>query len=725
MPLPSPDLVRPAPFTVPRLRLPFDAPPTRPDAEPLRARAIRWGERHGLIGPRGSARLAGTSLLGLGVALAGTATGAGASVVVDWFLWAVVLDDRVDDGPWAEDGVLDRFTAAVEAITGGRGGRRADDPMLAALADDLWPRTVALGDEAWVERLRGHLLRHLDAQRELVRARVTAADVGVEDYVRVRRHAFGALVFFDLIEAGDGAAHPVAACRSGCRDALRERAADVVSWTNDIHSVAKDAVLGERFNLVTVLARERALGVRDAVDAAHGMLVAAVADFTAVKRRHATCGSRVAERLEQVMGACAEWHRTASRYHLRAGGHASAHTGEVTPTLKSRQFEVDPHPLYALLRTTRPVAYDEPTDTWLLSRYADVRAALTDPRFTNANYGWQIAPLLGHSIVSMDGREHAAHRALLTPAFRSRALALIQASITEVATSLVGHLRGHDRADLVTAFATPLPIKVIARVLGLPADTPEQVDRVRAWTGVGFSYLANYRQDPGLLTRGPANRDDFYDYLQPHLDARRARPAGDLISAMLASTVDGRPLSDEYVRGCCAVLLTAGSETSTAGLANLVVNALDEPGVRDAVRRDPAAADRALAETLRRDAPMQLVLRQTSEAVELPSGAVPAHATVACLIGSANRDPERFDRPDDFDLDRADGVDREYSAASSHLSFGAGRHYCLGAHLARAELTTGLRVLLDAFPGLRRPPGPAPAPTGFVKRCPPRLDVLL
>ncbi|MEV6080650.1 cytochrome P450 [Streptomyces sp. NPDC052069] len=741
MPVSSPSLIGSEPFAIPRVRLPFGTPGERPDSEVLRAHAIRWGEEFGLIGPRGGARLAETSLLGLGVALTGTAPRSGATVLMDWFLWAVVLDDRVDDGPWAEDGALDRFSAAVDAITRGQEDQAGvHDPMLTVLIDDLWPRTGRLADAAWLERLRGHLLHHLDAQRDLVRMRETAADIGSEEYVRIRRHTFGAPLFFDLIEAADGVVLPADPCGQGCWPVLRDRAADVVSWTNDIHSVAKDVVLGERFNLVTVLAQERRLAPQAAVDAAHEMLATAVGDFTAVKRRHLGHAelpeadrpdvARAAGRLEQVMTACVDWHRTTSRYHLRSGipaqdNHRSVRTGEATPTLKSRQFETDPYPLYERLRTTFPLAYDEPTDTWLLSRHADVRTALTDQRFTNANYTWQITPLLGHSIVSMDGREHTAHRALLTPEFRSRALAVMHESITEVATSLVERLRGRDTADLITEFTTPLPVQVIARLLGLPTDTPEQVARLRNWTKVGFSYLGNYRQDPGLLTYGLASRDDFYAYLQPYLDARRTQPGNDLISVMFDSVVDGQPLSEEYIRGCCAILLTAGSETSNAGLANLIVNVLDEPGVRDAVRRDPALVDHALTETLRRDAPMQLVLRQTSEAVELPSGTVPAGATVACLIGAANRDPERFRLPDAFDLHRTDSVDREYSAASSHVAFGAGRHFCLGSHLVRAELTAGLRILLDAFPDLRWAPGFTPRPTGFVKRCPPRLDVAL
>ncbi|WP_411144626.1 hypothetical protein [Streptomyces sp. x-80] len=159
------------------------------------------------------------------------------------------------------------------------------------------------------------------------------------------------------------------------------------------------------FNPVTVLAQERDLTLRAAVDAAHEMLVTAVSGFTTVKQRHLghdglreadrVDAPRAADRWEHVVSACVNRHRTTSRYHVQAGipvqdGHGAVHTGEAAPTLRSRQFEIAPYPLYERLRTTLPTAYDEPTDTWLLSRHADVRTAWTDQRFTNADYTWQI-----------------------------------------------------------------------------------------------------------------------------------------------------------------------------------------------------------------------------------------------------------------------------------------------------------------------------------------------
>jgi cytochrome P450 len=209
------------------------------------------------------------------------------------------------------------------------------------------------------------------------------------------------------------------------------------------------------------------------------------------------------------------------------------------------------------------------------------------------------------------------------------------------------------------------------------------------------------------LTGGLSNRDSFYDFIQPHIDARRAEPSDDLISQLLAARIDGQPLSETFVRSYCAILMTAGSETSHGALANLIVNLLSEPGVKDAVMADPDLMDNALAETLRRNPPLQL-----------PSGTIPAGATLACLIGSANRDPDQFTDPDTFNMSRTE-------QASSHFAFGAGRHFCLGSMLARMEITISARMLLQTFPNVRWAPGFTPAERGFLNRCPDQLEVVL
>lgn len=666
------------------------------------------------------------------MALCGQAPTHKAETLVCWYLWALILDDRIDDGPWAENGVLERFVTAVQAITENDSVDppheigRFDDPMLSVLVDDLWSRTRSWGNERWRHRVVQHLLQHLRAQAMLLKMRDTGTAITLAEYLPLRRDSFGALFFFDLIDAAETLDPYEHSDTIEWWSTLREHAADIITWTNDIHSIAKDVVCGERFNLVSVLADTHGTDWPASIEAALQMVNTAVATFTQVAVQpphHRASAATDPERLRHVARAAGDWHGSVSRYHLHSTDAAGQINRQVNlefipPTLKSRQFEIDPYPLYKRLRTTLPIIYDEPTDVWLVSRYTDVKAALTHPGTSSNNYSWQIGPLLGHTIVAMDGCEHAQHRALLSPSFRSKALTALEASVTSVSTDLLVQMQGRRQVDLIADFTSVLPVRVMARALGLPAETPEEVARLKNWCAIGFAYMGNYRQDPTLLTGGVSNRDSFYDFIQPHIDARRAVPTDDLISHFLAARVDGQPLSEGFVQAYCAILMTAGSETSHGALANLIVNLLNEPGVKEAVMADPDLMDNALAETLRRNPPLQLILREARESLELPSGTIPCGATLACLIGSANRDPDHFTDPDTFNMLRP-------HQETNHFAFGAGRHFCLGSMLARMEITIGARLLLQTFPNVRWAPGFQPVEHGFLNRCPHRLEVAL
>ncbi|PJE81955.1 cytochrome P450 [Yersinia kristensenii] len=721
------------PLIIPDIQFPFAALPPRSDSAQLRTHALTWAQRYGLISRRGAHRLSTTPLLELGFALCGIAPTERAEILVCWYLWALILDDRIDDGPWAENGVLDRFVTAVQAVT--ENDDRADlsgkisqfdDPMLVVLVDDLWPRTRYLGDDRWRHQLVQHLIRHLRAQATLVRMREIDAAVTLAKYLPLRRDSFGSLFFFDLIDAAETLDPYQHSADIEWWNTLREHCANIIAWTNDIHSVAKDVVCGERFNLVSILAGTTDIDWPTAIESAHQMVNTAVAEFTAASVRHTNhrlYNATDPDRLRHIVRAAGDWHQRVSRYHL----HATESTGQsnrqvdlklTPPTLKSRQFEIDPYPLYERLRTTLPIVYDEPTDVWLVSRHVDVKAALTHPGVSNNNYTWQIGPLLGHTIVSMDGCEHAHHRALLSPAFRSKNLEVLKSSITSVTTNLLAKMYGRPQIDLIADFTSELPVRVMAHALGLPAETSQEVAQLKNWCAIGFSYMGNYRQDPTLLTGGLSNRDSFYDFIQPHIDTRRAEPTDDLISQLLAARVDDKPLSETFIRAYCAILMTAGSETSHGALANLIVNLLNEPGVKDAVIANPDLMDNALTETLRRNPPLQLVLREATESLVLPSGRIPSGATLACLIGSANRDPDRFIDPDAFNMSRP-------NQTTSHFAFGAGRHFCLGSMLAQMEITIGARILLQTFPNVHWAPGFKPTERGFLNRCPDRLEVVL
>ncbi|WP_018656287.1 cytochrome P450 [Actinomadura flavalba] len=708
----------PAAFRLPDLTLPFAPPPSRPDAAALRAGACDRALEHGVLGPRGHERLSTGRNLELGLALTGTAPAARAAVAMDWFVWILLLDDRIDDGPWATDGTLVRFTERVLAVVRGTEvphGGLGEEPMLRALAGDLWPRTAALAGQAWQDRFAAALARHLWAQCDLVHRRDECKTMDVQGYVRERRDLFGAELFFALMEAADD--HVVAA---GARPAeLREAAADVLAWTNDVYSLEKDLAFGEPANLVCLLRDERGGSWQDAVDLAHAMLAGRVADF---ERAAPGADAHYAARLAGVLRASLDWHRSVPRYHWQAA--ADVDTRRTPPSLLWPAFERDPYPLYARLREEFPVVRDEPLDAWLVSRHADVRAALTEPRLTPRNYGWQLAPMFGVTVMQMEGREHTAHRAFLTPAFRGRALARLTASIESTARRLAAgvaaRLREHGRADLVEGFCHHLPINVVVEALGLPArDAPLFQD----WYRAGFSYLGNYRQDPATLARGLSSRDELYAYLEPFVAARRRCPADDLLSVLCSVEVDGAPLPDDMIMGFCGALLGAGGETTDRAMASMLTNLLDDPGLLAAVRADADLIAPVWAESLRRNPPVHVILRQADGAVDLPSGRVPDGATVACLIGAANRDPARFADPDRFDPFRPASVDREFTGAATHLAFGAGRHFCLGSQLARMEAEIGVRILLETLPEFGYAEGFVPVETGLLTRAPERVLV--
>ncbi|KOV83508.1 hypothetical protein ADL03_20600 [Nocardia sp. NRRL S-836] len=417
------------------------------------------------------------------------------------------------------------------------------------------------------------------------------------------------------------------------------------------------------------------------------------------------------------------WHQGSSRYHWRERGGGAVDTSLTPPSLIWAEFERDPYPVYARLREDFPVMRDEPLDAWVLSRYQDVRTALCDSRFSSANYSWQSGPVVGRILLEMGGSEHTAHRALMSPAFRGRAMNALSEAAFDLAQSLAvrtaGRIRRTGDADLVSTFCAELPIQVMVRVLGLPAG---DADVVRPWASAGMAFVSDHRQDPATLRRGFDARDDLYAYLAPHISERRADPGDDLLSVLCTTAVEGRLLTDDEVSGSCALLLAAGADTAEKGLALFLANLVDHPDVLGELRADPSLVDAAWAESLRRDPPTHMVLRQTSEAVDLPGGRVPAGATVACILASANRDPRQFTEPDRFDIHRLTNVDREFAASAGHLAFGAGRHFCLGAHLARL-LGRTVPVLLAELPGLRWSDGFTPVSSGLISRAPRELRV--
>ena len=384
----------------------------------------------------------------------------------------------------------------------------------------------------------------------------------------------------------------------------------------------------------------------------------------------------------------------------------------------------DPYPMFAGIRADTPVlqihfgpgsggrSRTDPkapriTSLFTVTSYELAQQVLTDSeRFSSAGYAANIGQVLGRSILQMDPPEHLRHRALVARAFRARVLdqrsdSIIGATISELIDAFAAD--GH--ADLVPQLTFPFPVRVIARILGLPeADWPR-------FLRLSTELIAVMRN----WDRAMAASRELRGYFAKIIAERRRHTHDDLVSQLIEAEVDGRRLSDEEIYPFLLLLLPAGAETTYRSSSNLLFGLLSRPDQLDAVRADRGLVPQAIEETLRWETPALTVARTATQDVELGGVRIPAGGFVAVSLGAANRDPERHADPDTFDVFRAD---------KQHLSFGDGAHKCLGMHLSRLEMRILLTAVLDRLPGLRLDPGAEdPHIHGLLFRSPPNLPV--
>jgi pulcherriminic acid synthase len=397
-------------------------------------------------------------------------------------------------------------------------------------------------------------------------------------------------------------------------------------------------------------------------------------------------------------------------------------TTHEVPDILSEEFAADPYPSYQVMRESFPLVWHAASSSFIISRYEDVSRAFRDPVFTTANYDWQLEPVHGRTILQLSGPEHSVRRALVAPAFRGSELQeKFLPSIERNARDLIDGFRAAGSADLVADFATHFPVNVIVDMLGLDKGDHARFHR---WYTAIIAFLGNLAGDQEVAAAGTATREELAAYMIPVIRERRAHPGADLLSALCAAEVDGAQMSDEDIKAFVSLLLAAGGETTDKAVASLFANLLRHPDQLEAVRRDRGLIAPAFAETLRYTPPVHMIMRQPSENVTVSGGTIPAGSTVTCLIGAANRDPARFADPGRFDIFRGDLETRSaFSAAAGHLAFATGRHFCVGALLAKAEIEVAVNQLLDAMPGLRLPDGYTPAEHGVFTRGPAALPV--
>jgi erythromycin 12 hydroxylase len=328
---------------------------------------------------------------------------------------------------------------------------------------------------------------------------------------------------------------------------------------------------------------------------------------------------------------------------------------------------------------------------WHVFRHADVEAITRDPATFSSDTARltpAAAPIRRGMLTQLDPPEHRALRHLVSAAFTPRTVAALEPRIRTVTGELLD-VAG-ERFDLVDALAFPLPVIVIAELLGLPTE-----DRglFRTWADGLFAMQVDDPTDPEIGPRIAAAMADITTYLTQHCRDRRADPREDLMSALVTAQVDGRRLDDEESANFSMLLLLAGHITTTLLLGNAVRTFDEHPGIWDELRADPSVIPGAIEEVLRYRSPFTQVGRSTMHAAALAGVTIPADAIVTPWLLSANRDSRAHTDPDRFDIRRGLG-------GGAQLAFGHGIHFCLGAPLARLEARVALEELTTHYRAL-------------------------
>ncbi|MEU1594560.1 cytochrome P450 [Streptomyces sp. NPDC005708] len=381
-------------------------------------------------------------------------------------------------------------------------------------------------------------------------------------------------------------------------------------------------------------------------------------------------------------------------------------------------FVADPYPAYAELRARGRVHYYEPTDQWLVPHHADVSALLRDRRlgrtyqhrFTHEDFGRTAPPpehepfhtLNDHGMLDLEPPDHTRIRRLVSKAFTPRTVERLKPYVHGLADDLVSRLVEAGGGDLLRDVAEPLPVAVIAEMLGIPEADRGQL---RPWSA---DICGMYELGPSEETARKAVRAsvEFSDYLRELIATRRKEPGEDLISGLIAAYDEGDRLTEQEMISTCVLLLNAGHEATVNATVNGWWALFRNPDQLAALRADHSLVPSAVEELMRYDTPLQLFERWVLDEIEIDGTTVPRGAEIAMLFGSANHDPAVFTAPEKLDLTREE---------NPHISFGAGIHYCIGAPLARIELAASMTALLEKAPTLRAAAEPERKPNFVIR----------
>ena len=373
--------------------------------------------------------------------------------------------------------------------------------------------------------------------------------------------------------------------------------------------------------------------------------------------------------------------------------------------VNSDGFRNDPYPFYARLRESDPVHWCEPWGCWVLTRYADICAVLQDHatfsnrgRVTNTiqreypgEFLQRIQPLLSHfaqGLINSDPPDHTRLRRLIQKAFIPKTLEILRPKIETLVAELLGNVAGRPSFDLIHEFAYPLPVQVIAEMLGVP---PSMRETFKEWSYTILQFQAVPRADQATILVSQKALVEMRGYLAEVVADRRKNPTDDLLGELVRVEEEGTRLSHEELLSTGVSLLVAGHETTTNLIANATYLLLKNPAQRELLMANPALYAPTVEEALRCEAPLQRLGRSVLKTSTVGGKTIEEGKTVLSLVGAANRDPGQFAAPDKFDITRRD---------NKHIAFGSGIHFCLGAALARLEAPIALKALFGQHPKL-------------------------
>ncbi|HEY7420060.1 MAG TPA: cytochrome P450 [Ktedonobacteraceae bacterium] len=359
-------------------------------------------------------------------------------------------------------------------------------------------------------------------------------------------------------------------------------------------------------------------------------------------------------------------------------------------------------PVYAWfeqMRAGQPVYHTEQFPVWQVFRYADVQAVITD--YSNFSSQDTFEGFLQDTLVAKDPPDHRKLRNLVNLAFTPRAVARLSEHVTQITQELLDAVKAAGTMDVVSDVAFPLPAKIIAELLGVPAA---DWDIFRRWALFSGGANQNSSEQTG---RSPQNmRQEMGSYFLRLLEARRRNPREDLITALSFAEIDGERLSEHELVSFCFLLLAAGQETTKNLIANTILCLTDHPDSLARLQQEPELMPAAIEEVLRYLPPVWFLFRRTIQEVELGGQRIPAGQTVLAWTASANRDAAQFLEPDRFNIERE---------PNRHFAFGHGIHFCVGAPLARLEARIALPMMLEQLRDLKRVEGvPINIRTGLV-----------